>query len=188
MPNTIWQWIPADQEKTMSRVFPRLAGGAIVAVALMAAAGDTRADNGVTPVIVQNPVTAADIAKAEGIQHPTSFEIIGDTINGQTTYQVPANQRLIIEFASGTCLITRFNLDLVELDFVQSNNAQSSVILNIPQTQSNSTISLNFGELLRIYVEPSTTVRISPVGNQLGQELGQINCSGRFFGQLIDVP
>jgi hypothetical protein len=176
----------------MRRTLPPLAGGAIVALALIAAAGDARAENGVAPVTVQNPVTvanqvtAAAIAKTMGVQHPTAFDVSADSINGELPYQVPANQRLIIEFASGTCLITYATLNFVELEFVRDNNLESSVVLNIPATKVTETTNLNFGELVRIYVDPGTTLHLLPAGGvTVG---GQLACAARFSGQLIDVP
>ena len=176
----------------MRRTLPRLAGGAILALAFMAAAGDARADNGVSPVIVQNPVTvanpvtAADIAKAMGVQHPTSVIVGADNINGNITYQVPANQRLIIEFAGGTCFLTNADLNSVALELEQPNSV-NFVVLNIPATKANDTTTLNLGEMMRVYADPGTTLRLLPSGGTIGS-FGQIACSVNFFGQLIDVP
>src|SRR5690242_18757707 len=165
----------------MPRILPRLAGGAIVALALVAAAGDARADNGVSPVTVQNPVTlanpvtAADIAKAMGVQHPTSIVVETDNINGDITYQVPANQRLIIEFAAGTCLITNANLNSVALEMTTPTGSNFAV-LNIPELKNpNATNTLNLGEVMRIYVDPGTTLRLASSGGVIGG-FGQIAC------------
>src|SRR5690242_17063406 len=102
---------------------------ATLALALAAGSGDARADNGVTPVTVQNPVTlnpttpnpvtvvnpqssvnlgntadlAAAIAKAMGVQHPTQFGLNSHSGLFAAGYVVPSNQRLIIESVSGQC-------------------------------------------------------------------------------------
>ena len=89
----------------------------IAAITPVAFPGSAHADNGVTPVIVQNPVTLnpatpnpvtvanpTDIAKAMGIQHPFMFEaraLFSDNFC-TVTANVPAKQRAVIETVSGS--------------------------------------------------------------------------------------
>jgi hypothetical protein len=86
-------------------------------IALLAFSGAARADNGVTPVIVQNPVTLnpaapnpvtvanpGDIAKAMRIQHPFEFAARAAWSGNvcAVTAIVPAKQRAVIEFITAT--------------------------------------------------------------------------------------
>jgi hypothetical protein len=164
----------------MRRTLPRLAGGAILALALIAASGGARADNG-------NQLTAADIAKAMGVQHPTSFFIQTDNINGNTSYQVPANQRLIIEFVGTSCILTNdASLNALGLALLK-NNIESIVALSVSPVSTTNSTDVTFGEMVRIYVDPGTTLQLNPLGRLTGNN-AQLGCGSTFFGQLIDVP
>jgi hypothetical protein len=165
---------------TMGRALLRLAGGAIVALASIAAASDARADNG-------NQLTAAEIAKALGVQHPTSFFIQTDNINGNTSYQVPANQRLIIEFIGTSCILTNdASLNAFAL-VVLKNGTETEVALSVTPVSTTNSTDVTFGQMVRIYIDPGTTLQLNPIG-RTGNPAAQLGCGSTVFGQLIDVP
>jgi len=171
--------IPANQETTMGRTLHRVAGDALIALALVAASSDARADDG-------NKLTAADIAKAMGVQHPTSFLIQTDNINGDISYQVPASQRLIIEFIATSCSLTSGS-SLTGLALrVLENNTVSGIPLSVTPASTAESASVTFGQMVRIYIDPSTTLQINPIGH-IGNG-GELACDSDVFGQLIDVP
>src|SRR5262249_40698359 len=68
-------------------------------------------------VTVANPLTAADIAKALGIGQPVMFSSTFTENPGfSSSFHVPANQRLVIEYVSGGCSV--LNESIEELSIV----------------------------------------------------------------------
>ena len=155
-----------------------------------------------TPVTVNNTTTnpvpstvinPADIAKALGIQQPVTFSLTFRAQSGMvptsTQYTVPSNQRLIIEYASGSCKLTNgANLDdlVIEvhpgLNFFPVNLPPLSTSVNNPQVVG------NFAHTVKIYADPASTIDLNTNGSGGTGTNMSFNCVAAFSGQLVDVP
>lgn len=138
---------------------------------------------GSTPVTVVNP---ADIAKAEGIQHPYQAgdilcnfsDISPDVCEGQLN--APATQRLVIEFVSAACgLVSGVTFTGATM---QTTAGNVSVVhsLAAPAPPSH-----NIGQQVRIYVDPASTMFFTV--EMTGSNLGGL-CTFSLSGQAIAVP
>jgi hypothetical protein len=142
-----------------------------------------------TPVTVNNTTTnpvpstvvnPADIAKALGIQQPVTFSLTFSAASGMvptsTLYTVPSNQRLIIEYASGSCKLTNgANLNDLEIGVLGLNFFP----VNLPPLST----SGNFAHTVKIYADPASIIDLNTNGSG-----GTFNCVAAFSGQLVDVP
>lgn len=199
--------------RTLARVSATAAAIGVAGVALPGqAAGppsfDVIVDNPVTlnpntpnPVTITNPPGAppstvnignpADIAKAQGIQHPTqlvgSCDFDGGNIcNAQI--DVPANQRLVIEYASTKCDLEPSNL-LVSVDVFttaagvfaqhQLTTDHSGVLIPIIAERI-----MSFGQKVRLYADPGSTILLQV----LSTDVSHLDCGFALAGQAIDVP
>jgi AraC-like DNA-binding protein len=143
-----------------------------------------------TPVTVNNTTTnpvpstvvnPADIAKALGIQQPVTFSLTFSAESGvvptSTLYTVPSNQRLIIEYASGSCnLANGANLDNLVIEVHPGSNFFP---VNLPPLST----SGNFAHTVKIYADPASIIGLNTNGSG-----GAFNCVATFSGQLVDVP
>ena len=151
---------------------------------------------GSTPVTVVNP---ADIAKAEGIQHPFQGNIIcSDTsTNGAATFcdgatTTPPGKRLVIEYVAAEC-----GLDAGEALRRVFVHTETQALFEGGGVGSSGDHSLNvldhfgvaqfvaMGQPVRFYADPNTQIKVS------AQETGAHNdffCTFDFVGQAIDVP
>jgi hypothetical protein len=150
-----------------------------------------------TPVTVTNP---ADIAKAEGIQHPFQANAICDnsTSNGFATFcngsfAVPANQRLVIEYVSVECGISPGEgLRRVIVDTVTTTLAEQEGIGSAGQHSLNIVDHVgvgNFvaiGQLVRFYADPGTTISVE--AQETGKHAGLFLCTFDLIGQEIATP
>ena len=184
----------------MDRVVSTLAGVTLFALALALATAPANADevknvtvaNTPLPVRVVNqpsasPVTAADIAKALGIQHPVSFALNKSTIAADnSSFQVPATQRLIIEYVTGYCRFS--NGSFGGLNILVSPSFEFYPV-NIPLFDPfNPPPSLTFAHPARIYVAPGSTVQLNALEETATASGAQLACTGFASGQLVDVP
>jgi hypothetical protein len=102
-----------------------------------------------------------DTAKAFARQ-PVHFELFSDQVNqDEMTYVVPANKRLVIEYASGSCNNV-FNLTIGSLSIDVSNtNFRFPYYLNFPPLTDSGSVSIqNFGHVVQIYAEAGDTVHL----------------------------
>jgi hypothetical protein len=137
-------------------------------------------------VAISNP---ADIAKAMGVQHPVAFVVTSNNQGVNTLkYTVPPNQRLIIEYASGSCNL--FNISLNDLGIVAKSNSNDFFFpVNLPTlATSNPQVFGNFAHLVRIYADPAsvislTSTSIASIGNN-----SSFSCFATLSGQLVDFP
>jgi hypothetical protein len=167
----------------MRRAFTRLAGGAILALASIAAANDARADNGVTPVTVQNP---ADIAKAIIAPHPITLSFNFSTDQFARPFTVPAKQRLLIEFVAGHCAVSgQTNLGEIAIE-----GTDGTFPIQMPALIGGSAVTeANYAYVTKIFAEAgqSVTVAVVEIGGG-GNGPDQFSCDSTLTGELIDVP
>jgi hypothetical protein len=155
---------------------------------------------GSTPVTVVNP---ADIAKAEGIQHPFQGNIScgGSSSNGFVTLcdgsvTTPTNKRLVIEYVSLECgldtgealrraIVHTETTILFEQGGVGSSGDHS---LNILDHFGGGTTSsfVAMGQPVRFYADPGTTISVE--AQETGSHVGTFVCTYEMTGQAIDTP
>jgi hypothetical protein len=124
---------------------------------------------GSTPVTVTNP---ADIAKAEGIQHPFHAEIdctVQDGFSCNGTFALSsssnANQKITIEYVSGACNIDQGNGatrgHMILFDAV-GNNPETKVIPISDHFGVNpgGEQILAFGQPTRLYAVPNGSIQV----------------------------
>jgi hypothetical protein len=141
-----------------------------------------------TPVTVVNP---ADIAKAEGIQTPfqgfarCDFSI--DLCTGQIS--IPLSQRLVIEFVTGSCLVTGNNVisRVTMTTFSAGIDVTHDLNKNAPAPAANGTLGrVAVSELVRAYADAGS----GAVGFEFdssGPNDG-FGCVFTVSGQLVAVP
>jgi hypothetical protein len=135
------------------------------------------------------PVDPADIAKAFGIQDPVAFPLsFNSTVGSGVSFNVPANQRLIIEYAAGSCRVTHAEVAALTIKTSSATTIHAYVV-NLPLTSATSDPPATgvFSHTVRIYVDPGWAVTLLPqqmgiVGN------GFVTCNATLSGQLVDVP
>lgn len=138
-------------------------------------------DNTTTNPVPSTVVNPADIAKALGIQQPVTFSLTFSAASGMvptsTLYTVPSNQRLIIEYASGSCKLTNGATldDLV----IEVHPGLNFFPVNLPPLST----SGNFAHTVKIYADPASIIGLNTNGSG-----GAFNCVAAFSGQLVDVP
>jgi hypothetical protein len=138
-------------------------------------------------VTVVNP---ADIAKAEGIQHPfqTNFSCVfsGYPNFCGNSFQTPASQRLVIEFISGDCdLDYGIGIYSVTVDTEVGGKLYGHVLsVQAPVSYGNRPKTIS--QPVRLYADPNTRIQIfvSLTGNN---PIGW-TCSFGVSGQAVDVP
>jgi hypothetical protein len=138
-------------------------------------------DNTTTNPVPSTVVNPADIAKALGIQQSVTFSLTFSAESGMvptsTLYTVPSNQRLIIEYASGSCKLTNgANLDDLVIEVHPGLNFFP---VNLPPLST----SGNFAHTVKIYADPASIIGLNTNGSG-----GTFNCVAAFSGQLVDVP
>ncbi|HET7380147.1 MAG TPA: hypothetical protein VFJ24_08925 [Gaiellales bacterium] len=142
---------------------------------------------GSTPVTVVNP---SDIAKAQGIQHPTQF-VITCTFNGLSTcadsFTVGTNARLIIEFVSVNCTgmpaTNRMATLLVSVD--NGGGIFNDWTLNLVDHAPIAGV-LTSSQPMRVYANPGAIVRGFA---QTDSNSGVFTfCFFNISGQQTDVP
>ena len=142
-------------------------------------------------VTVANPVTAADIAKALGIGQPVMFSTgLGNT-GVSTKFQVPAAQRLVIEYVSGSCFVGNASIDelaIVVRDAAGHAVASTAVNLSVSSIGSGSQAFAAFGHLARVYANPGTAVTFEVIRSEGGGGSSGSFCDTYFSGQLVAVP
>jgi hypothetical protein len=140
---------------------------------------------GSTPVTVVNP---ADIAKAEGIQHPYQMGEIDcpfdpPFLNACLGHlNTPPTQRLVIEFVSAACGLDA-GVTFTRASITTNVGAGIQGVthhLAVPAPPS-----ANISQLVRIYADPATTMSFSveTTANNPGAA-----CIFSLSGQTIDVP
>jgi len=155
-----------------------------------------------TPVIIQNPTTnpapativnPADIAKAEGIQHPYQVNVRCQWKGGNGCDQIdpvkaPATQRLVIEYASGLCVMD-VGLQVAGVDIQTTAGGviathQLTVVDPVGVTRGGFP-HVSFGQTVRLYVDPNTNVNIEVLSSNVSTFA---DCDIALSGQAIDVP
>jgi hypothetical protein len=141
-------------------------------------------------VTIANPVSAADIAKALGVQHPTALDFAIEANANSPTFNVPANQRLIIEFAAGRCNVANGIISEVQIVTTASTNTHFYPLNVAPLTTVTAFfVAINFAHLVKIYADPGTRIEVDAgFGGTLGGPPVAGNCQVTLSGQLIDVP
>lgn len=166
----------------MGGTLPRLAGGAILALAVIAATGDARADD-VKPVTVQNP---ADIANAILAPHPITLGFHFDTGEGAQPFTVPAKQRLLIEFIAGHCEVGgQTNLGEIAIE-----GADGTFPIQMPALVGGSAVTVaNYAYVTKIFAEAGQSVNVAVVEiGGGGNGPNAFSCNSTVTGELIDVP
>lgn len=169
---------------------------AIVAASFQTAHG--QAARPTTPVTVNNTaanpvpstvVNPADIAKALGSQQPVTFSLTFSGTAGMvptsTLYTVPSNQRLTIEYASGSCNLTNgASLDNLLIQVLPGTNFFPVNLPPLSTSDSNPRVVGNFAHTVKIYADPKSIIGLSTNGGTNGS----FSCVAAFSGQLVDMP
>ena len=134
---------------------------------------------------------AADLAKALGIGQPVMFSSsLTDNGGISSKFHVPANQRLIIEYVSGSCFVGNAEID--ELEVVVQTSGQviagTAVDLAVSALGAGNQTTAAFGHLARIYAGPGTDVDFEVTSSAGGGGSTAFSCSVHFSGQLVSVP
>lgn len=169
---------------------------AIVVASIQTAHGQAARPS--TPVTVNNTptnpvpstvVNPADIAKASGIQQPVTFSLTFSGAPGMvptsTPYNVSSNQRLIIEYAAGSCNLTSgASLDNLVIEVLPGSNFFPVNLPSLSTSTNNPRVVGNFGHTVKIYADPNSIISL----NTTGGTNGSFSCVAAFSGQLVDVP
>jgi hypothetical protein len=205
----------------MPQAFLRVAF-ALAAIGGVACPGSARADNGVTPVIVQNPVTLnpatpnpvtlgnpVDVAKAMGIQHPFEFGARQAFVDNGCAFTatVPAKQRAVIEFVTGTSTLPAGTPLLAASLSTHTDNSLTSPEINPFEDATGEVVVPNFlliadhlgvddglggrivtfAQTLRAYADAGTVITVAMSTPRRGTNPDAF-CFISLSGQLIDVP
>ena len=133
---------------------------------------------------------SSDIAKAQGIQHPFQIRLEGNAINSYISvagYQVPANQRLVVESVEAECT---FSSTQVPVAFKLSTTVNSSFvehILNIDPNQFRRPLYQQ-SQQVRFYADAGSSVGIAIFADSTSSLIGYPNCNFYLSGQLVDAP
>lgn len=177
-----------------------ISNGAFVALAAVLTVLPAYADKPSTPVTVINPDTSpvpttvvnpADIAKALGIQHAVAFELSFFKPNiTSAPFNVPASQRLIIEYVSGRCFVSDALVTELRILTVMSSASQSYTVNLAPISSAAITNPTqgNFGHTVKIYVDPASQVFLEAGAAAAGGAGSGYGCNATLSGQLVDVP
>lgn len=148
---------------------------------------------GSTPVTVVNPT---EIAKAQGIEKPFQATIqcvrtFGASCSGSTA--VPSNQRLIIEYVSGSCEIdSRSQLIADVIVSTTSSGVSVSHYINVTDKRGVSrgggvAFDANFGQQVRIYADTGV-VFLTLFAAGLTTIPGIPDCTIALSGQAVSLP
>lgn len=143
-------------------------------------------------VTIANPVGAADIAKALGIQHPFTANEACDAFSGPVFCTVqfaqPANQRTVVEYISGRCennisgaLNPPFTFDVSIIPAGSFSGPRIGINQPDPAAQFNGVAQ--FGQVVRIYLDPGVSLQVETPVNT-----GSVSCKFAISGQHIDAP
>jgi hypothetical protein len=143
-------------------------------------------------VIVVNP---ADLAKAQGIQHPYQHREICEFTIGTSeclrTFQTPANQRLVVEYISSNCGMDA-GLQLQKLEITTQlggPNITTPHYVTAPDpviTPFGAAI-YTFGQTVRLYADQNSPIQVMGVTSGVVSSAGT-SCFVSFSGQAIDTP
>jgi hypothetical protein len=200
----------------MDQAFLRLAL-ALAAVGGMACPGGARADNGVTPVIVQNPVTLnpaapnpvtvgnpGDIAKAMGVEHPLEFfqRALFTDNSCALTVTLPAKQRAVIEYVTGSTslppgtplvsasLFTSADNSLTPVSFQAGLGGTAHSLIVADHVGIDDTFGTKvvvFAQTVRAYADAGSEIIVVLTTPFHGPNPSAF-CFISMSGQLIDVP
>ena len=143
-------------------------------------------------ITIANPVSAADIAKALGVQHPFTANQACDGFGGAALCTVqfaePANQRTVVEYISGRCQNNiagasnpPFTFDVSIIPAGSFSGPRIGINQPDPAAQFNGVAQ--FGQVVRIYLDPGVSLQVeTPVTT------GSVSCQFAISGQHIDVP
>jgi hypothetical protein len=178
-----------------------------VAVAVAAGVGDARAENAVTPVSVQNPITLnqATPNPVTIVSQPKVTPYAASATFDQTTnpFQFfpplpPAGKLLIVEFFSANCGASDIN---ASMRIVSANIQASGTTLGAPSfSVSNANLPppnsapnspfgasfTQFGQPMRVYVGTHDAFGVSVFARLDGANNSIFGCTVSITGQLID--
>ena len=163
--------------------------------------GNVTITNPATNPVQTAIVNAADIAKAQGIQHPFQANVIcgNSSSNGLATFcdgsfAMPAKQRVVIEYVALECGIdTGEGLRRAFVNTVTTTLAEGGGGVGSAGQHSLNIVDhlgiANFvviGQLVRFYADPGTTVAVE--AQETGSHAGSFLCTLDLVGQAIDTP
>ena len=140
-------------------------------------------------VSITNP---ADLAKAMGIQHPWQVGTFckWNGGNGCTVFdkiRAPANQRIIIEYVSGGCLLDT-GLQVADVN-IQTTVGTAIVTHEVPVINPAGVVrggqDISFGQMVRIYVDQNKNIDLEVTSTNVSSSAA---CFLALSGQAIDVP
>jgi hypothetical protein len=153
------------------------------------------------PVIVSNPpdqstnafiTNPGDIAHAQGIGTPVHFQLtwsaVGNTLPQR--YTVPAGQRLVIEYISGSCQAFDSWLTSLLLEVITPNpggNAGEAAYYMTHVDRPPATQDPVFNNFVKIYAGPSDLIVLANGGGG-GLADESLTCAATASGQLVAVP
>jgi hypothetical protein len=158
----------------------RVGMGGAVSLLLLPLAGLGWADQPAHPVIVTNP---ADIAKAEGVQHPYQASTLCTFVGNICLINVttPSNQRLVIEYASGNCGL---NAGVFVQTLLIEEAGLAPQFLSPPYPIVGASFT-SFGQSTRIYIDGNVQLTFEAVSTSANDGRA---CRFSVSGQSIDVP
>jgi len=145
--------------------------------------------NGTPMFNLANP---ADIAKAEGIQHPYQKELEcgwpNDNNHCDVSFTSPTNQRLVIEYVSGSCNLNP-GMQLLDVHVITTVGGVRVVhsvgMFNPAGGNFFGNVIVQLGQAVRIYADQGTQVEITVLESGVGNTL-QV-CGWAISGQAVDV-
>jgi hypothetical protein len=143
-------------------------------------------------------VDSVDNARAQEKSHPYQMGLIcndtGIGIRCHNSTVVPANQRLIIEYVSASCLIDNSRQVLRSVHvFTDANGIGISHRLNIIDrvgARGDAGFLINqvdVGQMVRLYADPGSTIQVSADTNEATSFSGYPYCFFSLSGQAIDI-
>ena len=103
------------------------------------------------------------------------------SLSTTNAYLVPADKRLVIEYASGECVVTS-GVATVSDGYIQTAVGGSGWNFAFPTVRAISPTHISFAGAIHIYADPGTRVR----ANYLYSGTGSVDCFGSFAGYLTN--
>jgi hypothetical protein len=134
----------------------------------------TRALACLVPVAVLSLAAAADAAprpRKTPFQRDVSISVPAGTLAGSTSFTVPAGRRLVLEYASGSTRVHVSELVRVEIRTTAGGATVTHVVPpSVYRREFEGTVNpdfvVGFGQALRIYADPGTTVTVLAVRSE----------------------
>ncbi len=143
-------------------------------------------------------VDLVDNARSQEKSHPHQIGLTcNDTglgIRCHNSILVPANQRLIIEYVSVSCLIDNTRQVLRSVNVITESNGigiphRLNIIDRVGVRGDSGTLinEVDVGQIVRLYADPGSTIQVAADTNEATSFSGYPNCFFSLSGQAIDI-